>query len=447
MIWDKKIEQLDRKKLQEIQLERLQNTVHHVYNNVPFYRDVFDRLKIRPEDIRFLKDLEKLPFTTKDDVRDHYPYGLFAVPMKKIVRVHASSGTTGKPTVVGYTKKDLDTWTELVARMVTEAGAREDDIAQISFSYGLFTGAFGLHYGLEKVGAAIVPTSAGNTEKQLMLMRDFQTTVLISTPSYALYMAEVAEEMGIDLHALPLRLGLFGAEGCSEEMRREIEKRWGISATENYGLSEVMGPGVAGECEYKQGMHIAEDHFIPEIIDPHTGETLPYGEKGELVFTTITKEGLPLIRYRTKDISRLILDRCDCGRTMLRMEKVSGRTDDMLIIKGVNVFPSQIESVLMSMEEVGPHYQIIARRKNYLDEIEIHVEVVDANLLTSFKELELLERKVLKNIKTVLGIDAKIRLVEPRSIERTVGKAKRVIDLRNQPEAASENSNLKIVGN
>lgn len=431
MIWSE-YEKLNRKQYEELQLERLKRTVERVYENVPFYRKKFDEIGVKPHYIKNLKDIRLLPFTTKDDLRENYPYGLFTVPLSKIVRIHASSGTTGKPTVVGYTKHDMEVWTEVVARIVTAAGVREHDIAQIAFGYGLFTGAFGLHQGLERVGATVIPISSGNTEKQLMVMQDFGATVLVCTPSYALYIDEVANELGIDKSRIKLRLGLFGAEASTVEMRREIEKKWGLFATENYGLSEIIGPGVSGECEYREGLHINEDHFYPEIINPDTGEVLEEGETGELVLTTITKEGMPLIRYRTRDITSLIYEPCKCGRTNVRMTSVKGRTDDMLIIRGVNVFPSQIESVLMGIEGIGPHYQLVVTKKGYLDDLEVHVELVDGKLLERYAELEKLENKIKHRIFTVLGLNVKVKLVEPKTLERTTGKAKRVIDLRNK---------------
>ncbi|ACM60605.1 phenylacetate-CoA ligase [Caldicellulosiruptor bescii] len=431
MIWSE-YEKLNRKQYEELQLERLKRTVERVYENVPFYRKKFDEIGVKPHHIKNLKDIRLLPFTTKDDLRENYPYGLFTVPLSKIVRIHASSGTTGKPTVVGYTKHDMEVWTEVVARIVTAAGVREHDIAQIAFGYGLFTGAFGLHQGLERVGATVIPISSGNTEKQLMVMQDFGATVLVCTPSYALYIDEVANELGIDKSRIKLRLGLFGAEASTVEMRREIEKKWGLFATENYGLSEIIGPGVSGECEYREGLHINEDHFYPEIINPDTGEVLEEGETGELVLTTITKEGMPLIRYRTRDITSLIYEPCKCGRTNVRMTSVKGRTDDMLIIRGVNVFPSQIESVLMGIEGIGPHYQLVVTKKGYLDDLEVHVELVDGKLLERYAELEKLENKIKHRIFTVLGLNVKVKLVEPKTLERTTGKAKRVIDLRNK---------------
>ncbi|MFW6287138.1 MAG: phenylacetate--CoA ligase family protein [bacterium] len=430
MIWNKEYECRSRKEMEGIQLEKLKNIVSYAYNKVSFYRKRFDEIGLKPEDIKTLNDIKKIPFTSKDDLRDNYPYDLFAQPLKKIVRVHASSGTTGKPIVVGYTKRDMEIWTECVARLIVAAGGRENDVAQVAFGYGLFTGGFGLHYGLEKVGITVVPASSGNSERQIMLMQDFGTSIIVSTPSYALYLAELAEEMGINLKDLNLKIGLFGGEGHTIAMRNEIEKSWGILATENYGLSEIVGPGVSGECEYQNGMHINEDHFYPEIIDSKTGRVKEYGEKGELVLTTLSKEGIPMLRYRTKDISILDPEECQCGRTNLRMKKILGRTDDMLIIKGVNVFPSQIESVLVGMEEIGPHYQILVRKKGYMDDIEVQVELIDGNILESFSALEKLENNIRHKLRTVLQIDAKVKLVEPKSIDRTSGKAKRIIDLR-----------------
>ncbi|HOB90827.1 MAG: phenylacetate--CoA ligase [Bacillota bacterium] len=430
MIWNESMECMPRSQIQELQLERLKSVVERVYNNVGFYRKRLDALGIKPGDIRGLDDLTKLPFTVKDDLRDNYPYGMFAVPLREVVRVHSSSGTTGIPTVVGYTANDLDSWSELVARIVSEAGVTADDVVQISFGYGLFTGAFGLHYGLEKVGATVIPVSSGNTERQVRIMRDMGSTALVSTPSYALHISEVAEQMGISCQDLGLNIGLFGAEPSTKNLRTEIEKRWGLFATNNYGLSEVMGPGVSGECEFRCGMHINEDHFIAEIIDPDTLEPVPFGEKGELVLTTLTKEALPLLRYRTKDITRFIPGQCECGRTFLRMDETSGRTDDMLIIRGVNVFPSQIESVLMEIEEVEPHYQLVITREGYLDNLEVQVEVPQKIFSGEFRALERLERKIRDRILSVVGITVKVRLVEPRSIARSSGKAVRVVDKR-----------------
>lgn len=429
-IWSRE-EVFEREEFKRLQLERLKKTVARVYQNVPYYTEKLKAAGLEPGDIKALSDLAAIPFTVKDDFRKNYPFGLFASPKKDVVRFHASSGTTGKPTVVGYTRKDMDTWSELIARLVTMAGVTEEDTAQISFGYGLFTGAFGLHQGLERVGASVIPMSSGNTEKQIMIMKDFGTTALISTPSYALHMAEVAMEIGVDPKKdLKLKWGLFGGEGSTESMRKEINECWGIFATENYGMSELMGPGVSGECQALKGMHISEDHFIPEIIDPNTGKILGEGEVGELVITTITKEALPILRYRTKDITSLHYEKCDCGRTTVRMSKIQGRSDDMLILGGVNVFPSQIEDVLLRVDGIGPHYQIKVFKKGYLDKIEVDVELVDANLLDSFALLENLNQKIRHQLKTVLGIEAKVNLVEPRSLARFEGKAKRVIDMR-----------------
>ena len=431
LFWQKDIETMPRKELEELQLERLKYLVDYCIKRIPHYRSKLEKAGVTAEKIKCLSDIEYIPYTTKDDMRDTYPFGLFAVPMKEIVRIHASSGTTGKPTVVGYTRSDLNNWSDLVARVVVAAGAREDDVAQISFGYGLFTGALGLHYGLERIGAAIIPISSGNTEKQIMLMKDFGSTVLVSTPSYAMYMSEVAAEMGIKKSEMKLRLGLFGSEGCTDELRQKIEDNMGIFFTDNYGMSELMGPGVSGECIERCGLHFAEDHFYPEIIDPVTLKVKPRGEEGELVITTLTKEGIPMLRYRTKDITRLHYDTCKCGRTHVRMDKVKGRSDDMLKIKGVNVFPSQIESVIMTMpDSISPNYQILLTTRNYMDEIEIKVELVDGSLLSSYSELENLQNQIRHKLQTVLGLDCKITLLEPKSIERFVGKARRVVDQR-----------------
>ncbi len=430
MIWDPRHECIDREQMRKLQLQRLKETLNLVYHRVPFYRELFDGHGVRPGDLRSLEDIGKFPFTTKLALRDNYPYGLFAVPMKDVVRLHASSGTTGKPIVVGYTKRDLDTWADLIARIVTLAGVTDEDVAQITFGYGLFTGAFGLHYGLERVGAAIVPSSVGNTEKQILIMKDFGTTVLVGTPSYALHLAEAAGRMGIGPGDLKLRVGLFGAEAWSENMRAELERAWGIKATDNYGLSEVMGPGVSGECIEARGMHINEDHFLVEVIDPETGEPKGPGEEGELVITTLTKEAFPVVRYRTRDITALNYEPCACGRTLARMRKVTGRTDDMLIISGVNVFPSQIESVLMEIGGIAPHYQIVVGKKGYLDVLEVRVELTEQAFTGSFRDLEALEERIRSRLQGVLSIGAKVRLMEPFSIERSEGKAKRVVDNR-----------------
>jgi phenylacetate-CoA ligase len=430
MIWNKEIECASRETIQNIQRQRLRDTIDHVYRNVPFYHERLTQAGLTPNKNWSFEDFQKLPFTTKDDLRENYPFRLFAVPMKQVARIHASSGTTGKPTPVGYTKSDLEMWTECVARIVCMAGGTDEDIAQISFGYGLFTGALGLHQGLEKVGASVIPISSGNTEKQMMIMQDFGATILISTPSYALYMIEVAESMGIKKEDLKLRLGLFGAEGHTVEMNKELELRWGILATENYGLSEIVGPGVSGECYKQDGLHFNEDCFLPEIIDPQTGALLPMGSEGELVITTIRKEAFPLLRYRTKDITSLIAEPCSCGRTSIRMTKVKGRSDDMLIIKGVNVYPSQVESVILGMEHISPHYQLIVSRKGYMDSLEVQVELIDDSLLETFSELEQATENVRLKLLSVLGLDCKVRLREPGAIERTTGKAKRVIDQR-----------------
>ena len=423
------IETASVEEIRAIQDERLVKIVKHVYENVELYRERMDAAGIKPEDIRCLEDIQKMPFTVKNDLRDHYPYGLFAEPMENIVRLHASSGTTGKPIVAGYTKDDLANWAECIARLVTAAGATKNDIAQISFGYGLFTGAFGLHQGLEKIGTTIIPISSGNTERQINVMHDFGATILIATPSYALYMAEVAEKMGL-LDNIHIRYGIFGSEASTEEMRHELEKRWGCIATENYGLTEVMGPGVSGECLYKCGMHINEDHFLCEIIDPETGEVLPDGEQGEMVITTLTKQGMPMIRYRTRDITRIITEKCECGRTTARMEKIKGRSDDMLKIRGVNLVPSQIESVLLGVEGVGPHYEIIVSREGYMDKIEVKVELTAEEALENFAELEKLRRSISGKLRTVCQLDIPVKFVSPNTLKRFVGKAKRVTDLR-----------------
>ena len=431
MLWNEEFETLPREALEALQLKRLKNLVERVYSAVPYYKRKMDEAGVKPSDIKTLKDLAKLPFTTKEDLRINYPFGLFAVPFEKVVRIHASSGTTGKPTVVGYTKSDIDAWAELMARTLSAGGAHEGDVVHNAYGYGLFTGGLGAHYGAERLGAAVIPISGGNTKRQIMIMQDFGSTVLMCTPSYALNMADVMKEMGVDPSSLKLRVGLFGAEPWSENMRNEIEKRLGIKAIDIFGLSEVMGPGVASECiEEQHGLHVFEDYFIPEIIDPETFDVLPPGERGELVFTTLTKEAFPVIRYRTKDLSKLIADPCSCGRTFYRMERITGRTDDMLIIRGVNVFPSQIEHVLMSIEGVEPHYQIIVDRQGSLDVMEVQVEVSEHIFSDEIKVLEGLGRRIEREIKDLLGTTCKIKLVEPKTIQRSEGKAKRVIDNR-----------------
>jgi len=428
-IWDVPNETIPRDKLRDLQDERFAAVVKRVYEKVPFYRERFKSAGLRPSDIRSVDDLEKIPFTTKDDFRSQYPFGLFAVPKRDVVRIHCSSGTTGKPTVVGYTKNDLDTWAGLVARFLTAAGVTPDDTAQIAFGYGLFTGGFGLHYGLEKIGATIVPASSGFTERQLNLMNDFGVTVIICTPSYALYLGEVAVNMGLAAQ-LKLRVGCFGAEPWTDRMRDSIEAKLGIIATDNYGLSEVIGPGVAGECSERNGHHLFEDHFIPEIIDPDTGERLPEGECGELVLTALTKEALPVLRYRTRDLTALHSEPCPCGRTSVRMERVHGRTDDMLIIRGVNVFPSQIETVLLEVEGTEPHYRIIVDRERGMDTLTVEVEVSAGIFRDEMKAMVALEEALLARLTNTLGMRPKLRLVEPKSITRSEGKAKRVIDMR-----------------
>jgi phenylacetate-CoA ligase len=430
VMYNKKIEAMDRADTLKLQLERLISTVEHCYNNVPLYKKRFLENGIKPSDIKSLSDLSKIPFTVKDDIRETFPYGMFAVPMRDVVRIHASSGTTGQPTVVGYTRNDLEMWSECIARIVTAGGATPEDIAQISFGYGLFTGAFGLHYGLEKLGCAVIPMSSGNTEKQINVMRDFGSTLLIGTPSYALHIAEILEEMGYTKDDIKLKYGIFGAEASTEEMRAEIENRLGIIATENYGMSELVGPGVAGECVYRTGQHINEDYFIVEVINPDTGEVLPDGERGELVITPIMKEAFPLLRYRTRDISRILTDKCECGRTSRRIEKITGRSDDMLIIKGVNVFPSQIEAAIFNIPHISPNYQITVFKKGHFDAIEVTVELIDGALLERFSELEELEKTIQHKIYSVTGLMVKIKLVSPKTIERSMGKAKRVVDLR-----------------
>jgi phenylacetate-CoA ligase len=431
MIWNEEFETLPREAIESLQLKRLQHTLERVNATVPFYRESFKKCGVTPEKVKSLADLQRLPFTLKQDMRDNYPYNLFAAPLERIVRIHASSGTTGKPTVVGYTRRDIEIWAELMARSFGAAGAGRGDVIHNAYGYGLFTGGLGAHYGAEKLGAAVIPMSGGNTRKQIMIMQDFGSTVLTCTPSYTLYLAEVAAEEGIDIREFPLRIGILGAEPWSESMRREIEEKLNIKAIDIYGLSEIMGPGVAIECiEAQHGLHIWEDHFIPEIIDPDTCEVLPAGEYGELVLTTITKEGIPLIRYRTRDITRILPEPCICGRTHYRIERLSGRTDDMLIIRGVNLFPSQIEAVLMNIEGIEPHYQLIVDREEQLDTLEVQVEVNEQTFSDAIKSLQYLADLIRKKIKELLGITCKVRLVEPKTIARSEGKAKRVIDRR-----------------
>ena len=433
MIYNEEYETLPREALEALQLKRLQQVVNRVYHSVGFYKKSYDKAGVTPDNLKTLDDLKRFPFTTKQDLRDNYPFGLFAAPMSSVVRLHASSGTTGRSTVVGYTKRDIDTWAELVARCLVAANLTKNDVIHNAYGYGLFTGGLGLHYGAEKLGAIVIPMSGGNTKRQLMILQDFGPTAICCTPSYALNLAEQGEALGIDMRSLKLRVGIFGAEPWSEQMRQEIEKAFDIKALNIYGLSEIMGPGVSMECsDAREGMHIFEDHFLVETINPETGEVLSPGEQGELVFTTLTKEAFPLIRYRTRDISRLYPVPCRCGRTSYRMDRVMGRSDDMLIIRGVNVFPSQIEAVLVAIEGLEPHYQLIVDRVGTLDTLEVQVEVTESQFVNAdeVKVLQKLEKMILKDMKDYLGITAKIKLVEPKTLQRSEGKANRVIDKR-----------------
>jgi len=431
MIYDEEFETLPREALEAIQLKRLQALAERVYATVPFYKKAFDDKRVKPDHIKSLEDLRKLPFTMKQDLRDNYPFGMFATPMENVVRIHASSGTTGKPTVVGYTRRDIHTWAELMARTLAAAGTHKGDIMHNAYGYGLFTGGLGFHYGAERLGASVIPVSGGNTKRQILLMKDFGPTVLTCTPSYALHLADVAADEGVDFKSLKFRVGVCGAEPWTENMRKEIENKLGIDAVDIYGLSEIMGPGVSVECvEAKKGLHVFEDHFIPEIIDPQTGEPLPYGETGELVFTTLTKEAFPLIRYRTRDLSVLHREPCKCGRNLVRMGRITGRSDDMLIIRGVNVFPSQIESVLMARDDVAPHYVLIIDRKDRMDTLEVKVEVDEGVFSDAVKDLQKVEDEIEKDIKDLLGVSCKVSLTEPKTIQRSQGKAQRVIDKR-----------------
>lgn len=428
--WDAAHETMDREQLAALQLRRLQDTVGRVYARVPYYHDAMERLGVRPDDIRTLDDVRRLPFTDKTALRDTYPYGMFAVDLDDVVRLHSSSGTTGKPIVVGYTRRDLETWADLTARVASEAGVTSRDRVQMAFLYGMFTGGWGMHYGVERIGATVIPAGSGNTERQIMMMRDFGTTVLVCTPSYALYIAEVAERAGIDPRELPLRVGLFGGEPTGGRLRDEIESRLGVLATDNYGLSEVMGPGVAGECEHQCGLHMAEDHFLFEVIDPVSGEPAAPGEEGELVITTLTKEAFPVLRYRTHDLTRVDASPCVCGRTLARMSKVRQRIDDMLIVRGVNVFPSQIEDVLAGIEGTAPHFLVVVDRNGALDDIEVRVEVAEEIFSDVMADMVAFTDTVAERLHSVLGLRVRVRLVEPGSIERTTGKARRVLDKR-----------------
>ena len=431
MIYNEKIETMSRGDMRALQLKKLKKIVKLAYESVPLYKKKYDAAGVKPSDIKCLEDISKLPFVTKDDLRENYPYGMLAVPTSGLSRLHASSGTSGKPTVVAYTKKDLDMWTECVARLIVAAGGTKDDIVQICFGYGLFTGALGLHQGWEKLGATVIPASSGNTERQLMLMKDLKATALVSTPSYGLYLAEMMEKLGYKPEDFKLRIGLFGSEASSDEMHRELARKLHVLPTDNYGLSELIGPGVSGECEHKCGMHINDDHFYAEIVDPASLKPADVSEYGELVLTALTKEAMPMIRYRTKDITRLDYNTCKCGRTSVRMEKLRGRTDDMLVIRGVNVFPTQIEEVLLKFtNEIGNSYEIIVTRENFRDELEVRVEPVSADILGDYGKLEMLVSKLKVAIKHMLQLDVSVRLVEPMSLKRFEGKAKRVTDLR-----------------
>ena len=430
MLWEPDKERIQEDDLRQLQLERLQSTLYRVGTHVPFYRKKFAELRFNYDDIRSLDDLSRLPFTIKQDLRDNYPYGLFAVPLRDVVRVHASSGTTGQSTVVGYTKNDIKTWSNLVARIITAAGVGKNDVIQIAFGYGLFTGGFGLHYGAELIGTSVIPISSGNTKRQIQIMQDFKSTALVSTPSYALIIADTMMEMGINPSGLSLRYGLFGGEPWSEGMRREIHQKLGILATDNYGLSEVIGPGISGECQECNGLHINEDHFLLEVLDPVTLEPVPEGEIGELVITTLTKEAFPMIRYRTRDLSRIIPGPCPCGRSFRRMERVMGRSDDMLIIKGVNIFPMQIEKVLFDVEGTKPHYQIIVEREHHADRVTVLVEVTESLFSDQMKKQRAIVDQIKRRLSSELGVGIEVKLVEEKTLERSEGKAKRVSDKR-----------------
>lgn len=429
-IWNREIECMPRNEMRELQSKQLCQLVERLYAVSPFYKNRMDEKGVKPTDIKSIDDISKLPFTYKQDLRDNYPFGMFAVPMKEIVRVHASSGTTGKPTTVGYTKKDINVWKEVVARSFSMCGVDTNDVMQIAYGYGLFTGGLGAHYGAEKIGASVIPISGGNTRRQLQLMADYTSTVLACTPSYALHLADAMGEHGYSLKDLNLKKGIFGAEPWTENMRLELERKWGIQAFDIYGLSEIMGPGVSNDCEYHCGLHIHEDHFYPEIVHPDTKEPLPHGEEGELVFTTLTKEGIPLLRYNTRDLSTLYYDTCSCGRTLVRMKKITGRSDDMLIIRGVNLFPSQIEHVLLEIGETSAHYMLYIDRDNNLDTLELQVELDETKLTDTIKDLQNLTKKIQHSLNSAIGLNVKVTLVEPKTIARSEGKAVRVIDRR-----------------
>lgn len=430
MVYEPEYECMEREKLEELQLERLQSTLNRVARNVPLYKRRFEEYGIDPDDFLSLDDIHKLPFTTKADVRENYPYGLFAVPLRDVVRLQSSSGTTGKPTVTGYTRNDMAKWSSMVARILTMAGLDRDDVVQISFNYGLFTGGFGLHQGAEHLGASVIPSSGGNARKQVMIMQDYRTSALCCTPGYALHLADTMEEMGVNPNALHLKWGLFGAETWSEEMRREIQQRLKITATDNYGVSEVMGPGIAGECLQQKGLHVNEDHFLFEIINPETGDAVPDGDVGELVLTTLTKEAFPMIRFRTGDLTRRIRESCACGRTLHRIQRIIGRTDDMIIIRGVNVFPSQVESVLLSVEEADPHYQIVLERDGNLDKATVYIEVSENLLFDRMRVARLALENIKKRLSSELGVSMDAVFVGRKTLERTSGKIRRVVDKR-----------------
>ncbi len=429
-MYQPELEGMPRAELEDLQLQRMRRLVERVYEHVGMYRAKFDEAGFDPASLASLDDVARVPFTVKDDLRQAYPYGMFAVPLRDIVRVHSSSGTTGQITVVGYTRGDIDTWSDLMARTYACAGATPDDVIQVTYGYGLFTGGLGAHYGSERLGALTVPVSGGNTKRQVQILMDFGVTVLACTPSYALLIAETAADMGIDVRDLPLRIGVFGAEPWSENMRKQIEHTMGLTAIDIYGLSEVMGPGVASECVHQNGLHVFEDHFLVEIVDADTLQPVPDAQSGEVVFTTLTKEGIPVVRYRTRDISRIIPEECPCGRTFRKMERITGRTDDMLIVRGVNVFPSQIEQVLAGIAGVAPHYQVVLTKRGALDHVEVHVEVAPEIAFDEIRELERLQRRVKAEIESALAVSIDVKLVEPRSIVRSEGKAKRVVDLR-----------------
>jgi phenylacetate-CoA ligase len=431
MYWEEKRECIQKDELEQLQLERLESTLNRVYMNVPFYRKRFDGEDIDPESIRSAEDLRNLPFTSKNDLTDNYPYGMFAVPLREVVRVHASSGTRGMSTVVGYTRNDIKTWSDLTARILTTGGITKDDVVQISFGYGLFTGGFGLHYGAERIGASVIPISSGNTKRQIKIMQDYKSTAIISTPSYALHIANRMFDTGINTSSLSLKYGLFGGERWTEAMRQEIQEKLNITATDNYGLSEIIGPGIAGECLERNGLHVNEDHFLVEVIDPETLEPVLPGQPGELVITTLTKEAFPMIRYRTGDLTRLIPEPCPCGRTLVRMDRVAGRSDDMLIVKGVNVFPSQIESVLTDIKGGQPHYQVVVERKRQLDELTILVEVTEEMFSDVIKQQSEIVERIQRRLASELGISVRVKPVEKNTLKQLVGEAGRVVDRRN----------------